>query len=79
MTITCCLNEQILIVTLTGKTTTVDAYNALEEASRMLIENNLPGILVDIREAELKLSTMEIYELCTSSENLFSRSTSSGY
>ncbi len=51
-----------LIITASGEWTNSIAGSTQAEASRLVTENNLSGILVDLREAAIKTSTFEIYE-----------------
>ena len=65
------VDHPILIITVSGIYADKDAGSAQAEASRLVKENKLTGVLVDLREAKIQMSIYEIYEGTASHRDKF--------
>jgi len=65
------VDSRILDILVTGVWTLETAKQAQSEASRIVRQQNLAGILVDLREADVRFSSSQLFELSSSHAEMF--------
>lgn len=71
MTVTFHLDNDILIMTLTGNWSLPDAVPTRAESAQLQRKHNIRSILVDVRKARIELSTLELFDFCASFQSTF--------
>jgi len=63
--------HSILIVTVTGRWSRPEGELVQSEAAKQVREKGLTGVLIDIREAEIDVSTLDIFDVTKAHATLF--------